>query len=249
MNEIELLIDFHRDAERQGPGSPSDTLKALSLASIDQNKPLQIADIGCGTGAQTITLAQNLTGEITAVDLFPEFLSRLEERARAPELKAKIKTRKASMDDLPFRSEQFDLIWSEGAIYIMGFEEGIRKWKEYLKPGGTMAVSEITWLTHTRPEEIEAHWNQEYPQVDTASNKIKILEQNGFVPTGYFTLPEESWLEGYYNPMEERFEAFLQKHQNSEIAQALVDAEKEENRLYTTYKNFYSYGFYIAQKQ
>ena len=77
MAELELLIDFHKDAKRQGPGSPSDTLRALNFMDISKKRSLKVADIGCGSGAQTITLAQNIEGQITAVDLFPEFLAKL----------------------------------------------------------------------------------------------------------------------------------------------------------------------------
>ena len=37
----------------------------------------------------------------------------------------------ASMEDLPFESSYFDLIWSEGAIYNIGFEKGIKTWKPF----------------------------------------------------------------------------------------------------------------------
>jgi hypothetical protein len=152
------------------------------------------------------------------------------------------------MTDLPFDKEEFDIIWSEGAIYIMGFDAGIKKWKYFLKTGGYIVVSEITWITNSRPNEIEEHWNNEYPEIDTASNKIKILEINGFSPVGYFILPEDSWIENYYKPLEERFDDFLKKHDNSEIAKNIVDIEREEIRKYKKYKDYLSYGFYIAKK-
>lgn len=66
-----------------GPGSDKDTLLALQLTGLGPNEALQVADIGCGTGATTLTLAQRTRARITAIDLFPEFLDRLEERARA----------------------------------------------------------------------------------------------------------------------------------------------------------------------
>lgn len=248
MTELELLIDFHKDAKRQGPGSSSDTLKALSLIDLDQNKALKIADIGCGSGAQTITLAQNIEGQITAVDLFSAFLTKLNARAKALGLQDKIATLEQSMEDLPFGEEEFDIIWSEGAIYIIGFEAGIKKWKKYLKPGGYLAVSEITWITNSRPGEIEEYWQNEYPQIDTASNKIKILEENGYSPVGYFILPQKSWMDNYYKPIEDRFDGFLKKHHHSEMARSIVDSEREEIRKYRTYKDYFSYGFYIAKK-
>jgi len=247
MTELELLIDFHVDAERQGPGSTADTLRALSLIDIQKNKFLKIADIGCGSGGQTITLAQNIEGQITAVDLFPEFLAKLNRRSNELGLQDKIITLEQSMDDLPFGKEEFDIIWSEGAIYITGFETGIKKWREYLKTGGSLAVSEITWTTDSRPAVIEEYWKSEYPEIDTASNKIKVLEKNGFSPIGYFVLPQESWIDNYYKPMEKRFDNFLKKH-GSEMAKNIVDREKDEIIKYKKYKEYYSYGFYIAKK-
>lgn len=248
MTEIELLIDFHKNAKRQGPGSTDDTLKALSFIAFKTGQPLKIADIGCGSGAQTIALAQNIDGHITAVDLFPEFLDKLNTNSKELGLQNKITTLEKSMDDLPFANEEFDIIWSEGAIYNIGFETGVKNWKEYLKTGGYIALSEITWITNSRPNEIEEHWNKEYPQIDTASNKIKIIEENGFSPVGYFYLPVSSWIDNYYQPIEERFDDFLKRHNNSEIAKSIVDGEKEEIRKYKKYKDFLSYGFYIARK-
>lgn len=248
MTEMELLVDFHKNAERQGPGSNADTLKALGFLDIDKSRPLRLADIGCGTGAQTIVLAQNLNAKITAVDLFPAFLGKLKAKAARLGLQDKITTLQKSMDNLPFGSEEFDIIWSEGAVYIIGFEEGVKKWKEYIKPGGYLVLSEITWITNSRPKEIEEHWNKEYPQIDTASSKIKVLEENGFSPVGYFYLPESSWINNYYQPIEDRIDAFLTKHNNSETARGMIEAEQDEISKYRTYKDFLSYGFYIARK-
>lgn len=248
MTELELLLDFHLEADRQGPGSREDTIKALSFVDIPRDTPLKIADIGCGSGAQTVTLAEQLSGRITAVDLFPAFLDKLRERAGKLKLKAGIETMEGDMNDLGFAKESFDLIWSEGAIYSMGFEAGVKNWRRFLKPGGYLAVSEITWKTAERPREIEEHWNGEYPEIDTASAKLKILEDNGFSPAVFFFLPESSWLDSYYTPMEKRFEPFLQRHHYSEEAKSLVEAEKEEIRLSKTYSDFVSYGFYVARK-
>lgn len=248
MSELELLIDFHVNAVRQGPGSEEDTLKALSFIDIKHENTLKIADIGCGSGAQTMTLAQNLNGRITAVDLFSDFLTKLNERAEELKLNNRISTLEKSMEELPFGMEEYDILWSEGAIYNIGFESGVKNWKKFLKTNGYIAVSEITWKTNIRPEEIEEHWKNEYPEIDTASGKIKILEENGFTPVGFFFLPEKSWIESYYGPMEKRFPVFLQKHGNSPMAQQFVDGEKKEITLYKKYKDYFSYGFYIAKK-
>ncbi len=248
MTELEFMIDFHKDNKRQGPGSPEDTLKALSFMDLNEEKEYKIADIGCGTGAQTLTLAENINGEITAIDIFPQMLEKLNFNAKAQGLEDKINTHKESMDDLSLEKESLDIIWSEGAIYIMGFEAGIKQWKKFLKPGGYIAVSEITWLSKDRPKAIEDYWNDEYTEMDTASNKIKILEENGFIIIAYFTLPESCWTDHYYIPMEKRFDAFLEKHNHSEVVKKMINQTKEEMKMYDKYKDCFSYGFYIAKK-
>ena len=64
----------------------------------------------------------------------------------------------------------------------------------------------------------------------------------------YFTLPESSWLETYYRPLQKSFPEFLARHENSDEAKAIVRAEQSEIALYERYKGYYSYGVYIARK-
>lgn len=248
MTFLELLIDLHIDSQRQGPGSDTDTLKALGFIDIEKGKEYKIADIGCGTGAQTIALAKSMNAQITAVDLFPDFLDKLKSNAKLSGIQNKIFPMQASMDELLFEKETFDIIWSEGAIYNIGFENGIKIWKPFLKANGYIALTEITWLTKERPAEINLHWKNEYPEIDTASGKIKVLEENGFSPVAFFYLSESSWIDTYYQPMENRFNEFLNKHNFSDTAMSIVDTEKNEIALYKKYKDYISYGFYIAKK-
>lgn len=249
MTETELHIDFHKNARRQGPGSVDTTLKALELTGIAQKESLNIADIGCGTGSQTIVLAQNTNAQIKAVDLFPDFLEKLDNKTRELGLQQKVTTLSKSMDDLPFGEEEFDIVWSEGAIYNMGFEAGIKSWKKFIKAGGYLCVSEITWISESRPKELEEYWRQAYPEIDKASNKIKLLENNGFTLAGYLYLGQDSWIDNYYNPMKERFPKFLERHNHSEMAKAVVREYEKEIEHYHTNKDHFSYGFYIARKE
>ncbi len=248
MDELQLLIDLHKDAQRQGPGGDEQTRLAVTLSGLRGSTKLKIADIGCGTGASTLVLAGELDAEITAVDLFPEFLAELEVAANRAGVADRITTLSASMEALPFRSEEFDAIWSEGAIYSMGFAAGVEAWRAYIKPGGVLAVSELTWLTDQRPTELQGHWQREYPEVDTAAAKMAVLERLGFSPLGYFALPERCWLDNYYRPMQQRFAGLVERHGSSEAVRALVAAEMGELSLYERYRSFVSYGYYIARK-
>jgi len=248
-NTLRLMADLHTGNHRQGPGSDAATLRALELSGIDTNTPLAIADIGCGTGAASVLLAKHTKAHITAVDFLPAFLEKLKADAKQAVVADRVTTLDADMGDLPFENEQFDVIWSEGAIYNIGFKTGIEAWKQYLKPNGVLVATEITWLTPDVPEELSKHWATEYPEVASASTKLKQLEDAGFTLLGYFPLSEECWLEEYYQPLRDSFADFMARNDNSEAARAIVEAEKHEIALYEKFKNFYSYGCYIAQKR
>ena len=248
MDNLQLLVDLHQDAQRQGPGGEVQTRLAGALSGLGRARNLKIADIGCGSGASTLVLARTLDAHITAVDIFPEFLNKLAEAASRTGVADHITTLAESMDKLPFMEAEFDAVWSEGAIYNMGFARGIEAWRKYLKTGGILAVSELTWLRDERPEPLQTYWGQEYPEVDTASAKMAILERLGFSPIGYFVLPENCWLDNYYRPLQERFAGFLERHQHSDAARAIVETEENEISLYEQHKAFIGYGYYVARK-
>jgi ubiquinone/menaquinone biosynthesis C-methylase UbiE len=244
---LKLLTDLHINNKRQGPGSSKAFTQALLLSGIDIEADMQIADIGCGTGSATIPLLKASSAQVTAVELLPAFLDELKKQAEDEGVADRLTIVEADMTNLPFDDNQFDVIWSEGAIYNVGFKKGVEEWKRFLKPGGVLVASEITWLTNDTPDELIEHWNQEYPEVATASEKMKVLEDAGYTPIGYFPLTTDCWLEEYYNPIEASLEDFLRRNGNTEATQAIAEAERTEIALYKKYQDYVSYGMYIAR--
>lgn len=58
---------------QQGPGSDASTRKALALVPGLPAAPC-ILDLGCGPGRQSLVLAEQSGGQVTAVDLQSAFL-------------------------------------------------------------------------------------------------------------------------------------------------------------------------------
>lgn len=245
--DFNLICEYFSAIERQGPGSPEATIRALSF--IDNlSEGSRIADIGCGTGGQTIVLAQNVPGKITGIDLFPAFIDLFNANARKMKLQGRVKGVVGSMDKLTFDNEELDLIWSEGAIYNIGFEKGLNEWRRFLKHGGYIAVSEASWFTDERPDEIDAFWKDAYPEMDTIPKKIAQIQKAGYIPVASFILPENCWTENFYVPQIKAQETFLNKHRGNKAAEELVANERHEALLYSKYKEYYGYVFYIGRK-
>lgn len=144
------------------------------------------------SGAETLVLADNTNASITAIDLSTEFLSILDKKAISNKVNNKIKTINMSMDDLKLKKHSYDLVWSEGAIYHIGFKSGLSYWKEFIDSKGYLVVSEICWLTKDRPQEIEDYWKYNYPEIATIDDKLDVIKECGLDCLNYFTLQEKA---------------------------------------------------------
>ena len=245
--EFALINEFFTELERQGPGSAEETVKALSFIDNICNKT-KIADLGCGTGFQTMVLAQKTEAAITALDLYAGSIDKLNTTAGKLGLQARVKGIVGSMDDLPFQNEEFDIIWSEGAIANIGFEKGLNYWKRFLKKDGYVAVTYESWFTLERPAEIEKWWKDAVPEIDTIAHNIFIMQKSGYIPVAVFTLPESCWIEHYFIPQKARQEEFLKKHAGNKTAENMIAFMRREADLYSKYKQYYGYVFYIGKK-
>jgi cyclopropane fatty-acyl-phospholipid synthase-like methyltransferase len=143
--QTEFLVALHQGLRRLWSGGAACTLKALALCPDLLPAP-NILDIGCGNGASSLVLASVTNGRIFATDLFAAFLGQLRERAAAMGQAKRIQTVTADMHRLPFRAGSFDRIWSEGAAYVMGFDEALATWRSLAREGGYLVVSELSWF-------------------------------------------------------------------------------------------------------
>jgi ubiquinone/menaquinone biosynthesis C-methylase UbiE len=244
---MNLFFEIHKDIPREGPGDNLSTRKAYQMIEEHLSNP-KILDIGCGPGMQTVEIAKLTEGTVLATDMNEGFLDVLSEKMKEFGLTDKVSTQKANMKNLPFKDEQFDLIWSEGAIYIIGFEKGLSEWKRFIKTDGFIAVTELSWLKENPPEESLKFWTDEYPEVDSVEGNIQKAENLGYRLIDTFVLPESAWWDDYYHPLEERLKLFREKYQHDEEALKTIAECQYEIDLYRKYHDYYGYVFYIFQK-
>lgn len=241
----QIFWEIHRDLPREAPGSDASTLRALSMLPA-LPASARILDIGCGPGGQSVALARASQGEVTAVDNHQPFLDDLARRAAQAGLAERVHPYNASMFELPF-DQPFELLWSEGAVYIIGFERGLREWRRLLKPGGFIAVTELSWLKPNPPEAARKFWREGYPGMAAVDENLAHLSAAGYRSLGHFTLPESDWWDNYYHPMAARIETLRGKYSDNPEAQAVLDLEYAEIELYRRYSDYYGYEFYLGQ--
>ncbi|MHC4390709.1 MAG: class I SAM-dependent methyltransferase [Planctomycetota bacterium] len=251
MNEarlIELLVALHAGLPRLGPGSEASTLRALVLCEGLGDAP-SILDVGCGTGAQTLVLARHLReARIVAADLADEFLQTLDLQIQRAGLGDRVETRRADMNALPFPEASFDLVWSEGAAYVMGFDRALEAWRPLVKPAGYLALSEIAWFRADPPAELEAFWREQYPAIRSVEENLEAALAGGWAVAGHFHLPPEAWTESYYGPLKERLAQFRRERADDPDAQAVADMTEHEIALMSAHLDVCGYEFFVLRR-
>ena len=255
MNDTEQMAFFYEifDATlpRLGPGDDGSTRQALrrllkAMAKHDSVN-LSILDIGCGNGAQTLALAKAINGTIVAVDNHQPYLDELQHRAAAQGVADKIRPYLKDMGDLDLAEDRFDLIWSEGALYHMGFAKGLAACHQLLAPDGGLAVSELCWLRSDVPARCRQFFQQEYPPMTDIDANIAAITACGYDLVNHFVLPESAWMTSYYQPLEERLTQFRQRYSHDPQRILLIDSIQMEIDLYRSYARYYGYIFFLMR--
>lgn len=255
--DFSLICEYFSLTERQGPGDDGETLRAWNCLRDLPDLP-RVADIGCGCGSSALVLAKHGGAQVTAVDLFPHFLERVNERAAQLGVPtgaqvvgqgcAGIVTLEADMAALPFAEGQFDVVWSEGAVYNLGYARALEAWKPFVKQGGYVAVTDVVWLRKERPAEVEAFWREAYDEVGGVGEKLSVMEEKGYEPVASFVLPRFCWERNFYLPQREAQVKFLEAHPDSDFAAELVKNQRHEASLYERFGHTYGYAFFIGRK-
>jgi SAM-dependent methyltransferase len=245
MSELEQAFWYmHKALPRQAPGSDSSTQMLLDRAALPVSSN-RVLDIGCGPGRSSLVLAKN-DFKVIAIDTSGILLDELRLSARASGYESAIDAQHVSMFDLPYAEESFDVVWSEGAAYIAGWEAAVRDWQKMLKPGGKMVLTECCWLTDAPSESVRQFWSEGYPTMLTIAQAAEKAEAHGLTVEYTYTFPDSDWWDEYYSPLSER----LENHQHSTDAtlQRVMAGMRTEIELRKNYAHEYGYVGFILRK-
>lgn len=244
---MQLLIELFAGLRHKGPGSPEATRRAWSL--LPTSEPVErLVEFGCGSGAATLTLAALSEARITAIDRVGAFIAELQHQLEAADLHNRVDACIGDMADPPTQPGMMDLVWSEGAIYHLGFAAGLERWRHWLRPGGLIAVTELTRLVPEFSNPVQRYWSQGYPPLTSVEGNLAALEKAGYTPLAHFVLPDDCWETHYYGPLERRMTTFAAEHQGEMEAESLLGEFREEIALWRNHRHEYGYVFYLGQR-
>ncbi|MCX6662057.1 MAG: class I SAM-dependent methyltransferase [Euryarchaeota archaeon] len=252
MEGMEYFYELFCGLPRGGPGDTRSTRKAFGYLKNLPPEPY-ILDIGCGHGMQTTELAKLSKGTIIALDTYQPFLDILLKNAIKDGVEKRIILKNQSMLEMDFENETFDVIWSEGALYFMGFQNGLKKCHEILKKNGYLVVTEAVFLQPSIPKPLQQFWaevwEEGYPDIKDVTSNIARIWNEGFWLLDHFTLPKSSWIDAYYVPMQKSINELKKKYHDNATALRVFAACEKEIMIYNTYSDYFGYEFFIMQKR
>jgi SAM-dependent methyltransferase len=202
------------------------TRKAFGMLP-SMNEP-RILDIGCGSGIPTLELATLSGGEVIGIDIDQSALDKFARTIKQRGLNKRVKAIKSSIFDMDFPEGTFDIIWSEGSIYAIGFERGLKEWKRFLKPGGFMII---------------------HDEQGNINEKLEQISNCGYQLLRSFLLSEDVWRNEYFIPLDKLIaETQINKDNDIEILEALRVARDEINMFNNNPRRNSSIFFVMKRK-
>jgi ubiquinone/menaquinone biosynthesis C-methylase UbiE len=239
--EITALTNLHRGLDRKGPGDADFARNLLSNLALPL-KP-RIADLGCGSGASALLLAQHYQSPVMAIDASAVFIDELKARANQFGLAHLIMPIQADMAKLDWPAGSVDLLWSEGAAYNLGFEQALKTWRSLLADNGIAVISELSWFTDNAPEPAIAFWQNAYPMMGTEAENSDRAKRSGFSVLSTHRLPSQAWWVNYYEPLRQR----MQQIEITPTIQSVIRETEAEMKLFENFSDAYGYTFYVLQ--
>ncbi|BBO89604.1 class I SAM-dependent methyltransferase [Desulfosarcina ovata] len=107
-------------------------------AALDHKTNLTVLDVGTGTGALALLLAE-MNHNVVGIDLSEKMLARAHNKARTASLNADFKIGDA--ESPPFEKESFDAIVCRHLLWTLpNPERAVDAWRDVLKPGGRIVI-------------------------------------------------------------------------------------------------------------
>lgn len=188
----------------------------------------RILDLGCSDGFDMLELARLSDGEIIGIDIDQPAIEKLQEKIKEANLSGRLSARVLSFKEIDYGEASFDILWSEGSIQFIGFEKGLKEWRRLLKPGGFLII-------HAAPYEVK---------FDAA-----LIESLGYEMFDQFDLPENTWWDEYYKPIEGYITKLPEEASKNPRILKIIAAKQSEIDIVKKNPAKYQSGYMILKKK
>lgn len=241
----DILAALEVDFDREDQNRLEFTRRAFQ--ALPRMHQPQILDVGCGTGLPALELARLSDGIVTGLDVNEASLRTLTRRARERGLDDRIRTIRSSIEEMSSLAARFDIVWSEGVIYHVGIERGLREYRRMLRPEGFLVLHESAWLRPDPPAETVAYWGPRYPGIRTVSDWLDTISRLELEPVEHFPVPAEVWWNDYFGPLEEKVSRLEETHRGDEAANRLLTPRRKEVERFKADSEWFGAVFFIAR--
>jgi ubiquinone/menaquinone biosynthesis C-methylase UbiE/uncharacterized protein YbaR (Trm112 family) len=163
----------------------------LLLGKLNLRSGDTILELGCGTGGTTLQLARQTQANIVAVDFQFSFLERAAARLAEAGVRDRVLLVEADAHNFPFLDACFDTVLIESVLVFCRASKVVRRVFAGLKPGGCLAVNEVTIVN---PNAIAL--------ARILSEQFNLAELTVCDEAGWKTLFEEAGFEGVHSQMQ-----------------------------------------------
>ncbi|MFX1533677.1 MAG: class I SAM-dependent methyltransferase [Promethearchaeota archaeon] len=142
-------------------GGSAATEQLLEMCQLDENS--RVLDVGCGSGYTACTIAKMYGSQVIGIDISEKQISKAKESARKQKLEDKIEFRVASVLEIPFDKETFDVVIFESVLTPLGNnrEEALKEMVRVLRLNGRIGANEGAFSPSTPPDvlkKLEGGW-------------------------------------------------------------------------------------------
>jgi ubiquinone/menaquinone biosynthesis C-methylase UbiE len=196
----------------------------LKLPHID--KP-RILDVGCGSGGPAIELSKLTDGAIVGIDTDAQCIEEFKERIKHEALSSRVMAVNRSLSEMHFPDGSFDVVWSEGKLDGLTFEDELREWRRLLKQSGYLVI-------HYETKDVK--------------DSIPLIPNLGYALIDIVALPRAVWWTEFYEPLQEKMGYLLEKYSGNPKALKYLEQLGDEVEMVKRNPCDFSTAFYIMKK-
>jgi len=125
----------------------------LSLCHVKDAQ--EVLNVGCGIGVGSAYVARTYGCRVVGVDISEKMIAWSRLRAREEQVEDKVEFQVASVLDLPFDADRFDVVFCESVIaFVADKRRAIQECVRVAKPGGYVGLNESFWIEEPSPESV-----------------------------------------------------------------------------------------------